>query len=281
MNPTLYDILWVAPEATPDEIKRAWRDAADRFDPSTGSSGQQFRLFNDAAAVLLDADRRRAYDAELAGAPAVEAGPSANTRTRDAPASGDGGGADSEHPLDRSSLAAKTRQALASPCRAPARALLVGLAVAAVVLIGAALAYGVPKAVFVHHEDQTAAARQAAVPAAERAADAVLAYDYTALDADEKAATGYLSPAYAKKYTATFDKLVKANATRLKAHVKAAVKGSAVIAADPGRVVVLLYVDQTTKSTANGGQAQLALNRVKMTMVELNGRWLVDDITSY
>ncbi|MGN6129973.1 MAG: J domain-containing protein, partial [Nocardioidaceae bacterium] len=67
MNPTLYDILGVRPDASADEIKRAWRDAAERFEPGSGSSGAQFRLFNEAAEVLLDPQRRREYDDRLAG----------------------------------------------------------------------------------------------------------------------------------------------------------------------------------------------------------------------
>jgi hypothetical protein len=44
---------------------------------------------------------------------------------------------------------------------------------------------------------------------------------------------------------------------------------------------VLLYVNQTTRSTANGGEPQVALNRVQLSMVRSGGTWLVDDITSY
>ena len=44
---------------------------------------------------------------------------------------------------------------------------------------------------------------------------------------------------------------------------------------------MLLYVNQTTTSTANSGQPQVALNRVQLSMVEVDGTWLVDDITSY
>ena len=52
MTPTWYDILGVTPEATPEEIKAAWRNATDKFEPGTG--GSQFRMFNEAADVLLD-----------------------------------------------------------------------------------------------------------------------------------------------------------------------------------------------------------------------------------
>ena len=49
MNPTLYDILGVSEDATREEIRKAWRDAADRFEPGEGGSTKQFRLFNEAA----------------------------------------------------------------------------------------------------------------------------------------------------------------------------------------------------------------------------------------
>lgn len=63
--PTLYDILGVPRDASPEEIRAAWRDAADRFAPGEGGSTRQFRLFNEAAEVLLDPERRREYDASL------------------------------------------------------------------------------------------------------------------------------------------------------------------------------------------------------------------------
>ena len=70
-NPTWYDILGVAQDAGPDEIKAAWRSATDKFEPGSGTS--QFRLFNEAADVLLHRERRAAYDAQLAGTePEVE-----------------------------------------------------------------------------------------------------------------------------------------------------------------------------------------------------------------
>ncbi len=43
-------------------------------------------------------------------------------------------------------------------------------------------------------------------------------------------------------------------------------KASGVSHADPDRVNVLVYVNQTTTSTANGGEPQLALNRVMFSM---------------
>ena len=62
-DPSWYDILVVSRHATPAEIKAAWRDATDKFEPGSGSA--HFRLFNEAADVLLDPRRRAEYDARL------------------------------------------------------------------------------------------------------------------------------------------------------------------------------------------------------------------------
>ena len=133
----------------------------------------------------------------------------------------------------------------------------------------------------VRAQDQVDAASRTAPAAAERASAAILSYGYTSLDADEKAAERYMTPAYKKKYADTFNRLVKPNATKLKAKVEAEVKASGVAHADADRVNVLLYVNQTTRSTANGGEPQVALNRVQLSMVKQDGTWLVNDITSY
>ena len=133
----------------------------------------------------------------------------------------------------------------------------------------------------VRAQDAVDEASRTAPAAAERASAAILSYGYTSLDADEKAAERYMTPAYKKKYADTFNRLVKPNATKLKAKVEAEVKASGVAHADADRVNVLLYVNQTTRSTANGGEPQVALNRVQLSMVKQGGTWLVNDITSY
>jgi len=129
--------------------------------------------------------------------------------------------------------------------------------------------------------DAVQEASTTAPPAAERAAAAILSYSYKSLSADEKAAERYMTPRYRKDYEDAFGKLVRPNAGKLHARVRAVVKSSGVSHADPNRVEVLVYVDQTTVSTANGGQPQVALNRAMFTMQRSGGDWLVDKITSY
>jgi len=157
------------------------------------------------------------------------------------------------------------------------------LGVAALVLVVAAGVLGLFTWSWSDVRDQDAVdeASRTAPAAAERASAAILSYGYTSLDADEKTAERYMTPAYKKKYADTFNRLVKPNATKLKAKVEAEVKASGVAHADADRVNVLLYVNQTTRSTANGGEPQVALNRVQLSMVKQGGTWLVNDITSY
>ncbi|HET7385637.1 MAG TPA: J domain-containing protein [Nocardioidaceae bacterium] len=273
-NPTLYDILGVPEDASADQIKRAWRDAAERFEPGSGGSAAQFRLFNEAAEVLLDPERRREYDAQLESTAApVEAG----TDEAIEPAGTEEAGEGWTVPVP-----AGAESGAETPARRPVPlGWTVGLGALAVVLVVFAAVYGIPRWKDVRHADKVDEATSTAPAVAERAATTILSYDYKSLGTDEKAAQNYMTGSYARKYTHTFDKLVRPHAPELKAHVVADVKASGVIHADPDRVAVLLFVNQVTTSTANGGKPQTALNRVELKMKHTGGRWLVDGITSY
>lgn len=63
---SFYDILGVARDATADELRRAFRQAAMRLHPDrdTGGQAEMVRL-NEAYDTLKDADRRAAYDQSL------------------------------------------------------------------------------------------------------------------------------------------------------------------------------------------------------------------------
>lgn len=121
-------------------------------------------------------------------------------------------------------------------------------------------------------------ARRTAPAVAERAAAAILAYDYKSLESDRNAAASYMTSDYRKQYLDTFDGLVLKLAVKQKARVEASVRASGVSAAGADRVEVLLFVNQTTTSTANSGEPQTALNRVVFSMVRQGESWRVDDI---
>ncbi len=158
---------------------------------------------------------------------------------------------------------------------------LIGVLALVFVVVAAVLGLGVWSYGTVREHDQVAEATRSAPSAAERAAATILSYNYKSLDADRKASERYMTPSYRKKYSSTFQKLVRPNAGKVRARVKAEVQASGVSHADPDRVTVLVFVDQTTTSTANSGEPQQALNRVMLSMKQVGDSWLVDNITSY
>ena len=131
-------------------------------------------------------------------------------------------------------------------------------------------------------QEQRAAAGAAVTDApaqAERAAEQILAYSYDRLQADADAAKDFMTPGYAQSYQDTVDDLLAAPASQVKAQVTATVKESGVARVALGEVDVLLFVNQTSTTTLEP-EPQTALNRVVLTMVEQDGRWLVDEITA-
>ena len=63
---TFYDILGVLPDATPDDIRRAFRSEAKRLHPDTESGNEsQMLQLNEAYETLRDAARRASYDQSL------------------------------------------------------------------------------------------------------------------------------------------------------------------------------------------------------------------------
>ena len=112
---------------------------------------------------------------------------------------------------------------------------------------------------------------------AERAAQALLSYRYDTFDRDIAQARQYLSDEYRPQYVASIRDVVSTPAQEIGAVVEAEVLNSGVVEASGERSDVLVFVDQTTTS-ASDTQPRTALNRVVLTMVQRDGRWVVDEI---
>ena len=208
--------------------------------------------------------------------PRAAARPAAGSAVHDAPAPEAEAEVSTAEVVPETAPEVKTAAPVAAAGKGPSNLVLAVLSVVTAAVVAAAAYFAVPA----WRDRAVEQAQQTAPSVAERAVQAILSYDYKSLGHDEKAAASYLTPAYAKKYENTFS-LVKHNAPGLKAKVAARVLGSGVSEADPDHAHVLVFVDQTTRSTANGGQPQVALNRVMLDMVRQDGRWLVNGITSY
>ena len=287
-NPTWYDVLGVSRTASSEEIKAAWRNATDKFEPGSGSG--QFRMFSEAADVLLDPSRRAAYDASL-DAPGGTAGP-ATTTTTDAPPvapvateekSPDARAERRRAREQRRAARAEARAQAPSDEPATRRSKVVAAALALLMVVAVALASYY--ALQVRKDARIADARDDSPAAAERAAKAILSYDYRQLPADRERASGFLTEDYKKEYLETFALLEKNKdgtpgaAVQTKTVVTANVLGSGIVDAEDGTARVLVYVNQVSQKA--GADPQIFQNRVAMTMEKDGNRWLVDDLKSY
>ncbi|MCW2847254.1 MAG: heat shock protein DnaJ domain protein [Marmoricola sp.] len=274
---TWYDVLGVPRDAGPDQIKAAWRQATDKFEPGTGSSSQ-FRMFNEAADVLLDPEQRAAYDASLPEQDRAEP-----ERTHAGPDFIDPPHAAAEPEPEPETETEPTGRE--PSVRKPATRAAVLLSILLALLTVAAVVLVVVFGLKARTDSRVADARDEAPAAAERAAKVMLAYDYKQLPQDRKRAATYLTDGFAKKYLANFKLLEKQKdgtpgaAVQTKTSVTSSVLGSGVTDASEDRVRVLVFVNQV--STRPGKDPQIFQNRVAMTMQKVGNKWLVADLKSY
>lgn len=251
-GPNLYDVLDVDPGADSDRIRDAWRAATVDLTPAD----RRFRLYSQAAEVLLDPERRAAYDAELATA------------------------AEGESPPPESAPAAEPAPAQPEPEPAPAPReasgsrsvptwLLAGLAVLTVLslaLTGHLLTQPSEGSV----EDAAASARSAA----ERAIVPVLSYDHRTLDEDQQAAHDWLTADQEQDYDELFE-VIRDNAPSTRTVVDVEVISSAIVRAGEDRSEILLFVNRPTTNKATQ-EPVVYKDQVRVRLERVEDEWLVD-----
>lgn len=128
-------------------------------------------------------------------------------------------------------------------------------------------------------------ARGEALDAARKAAPVVLSYDYRRLDRDFARARTHLTGDFRDEYGRTTKTVVGPTARKYHGVVKATVvepagggaPAASVVSASPDRAVVLLFVNQVTRSTQVTG-SRVDLNRVRMTLTRASGGWKVSGV---
>lgn len=307
MSPTWYDLLDVEPDATTDEIRAAWKSAIADLDPTD----RRFRTLNEAAAVLLDEEKRAAYDAELAAheESAVEEAETADD-AGDAEVAEDGkedvrGAAAPEESDDVPD--AEDEKAADEPAETESRTLSAPpvwslraagvLAIAAVVAAGVLFFFGQENVSTVSNDNVTTSTVEGAVgkrisrnhellveeqggealAAAKKAVVPLLSYDYSKMDESKTAAHAVMTKSYREDYDRLFAVLVD-NVPQTKTVVKTlAPVDAGVIRVSDDTVQILVLVDRQVtnaqRSTPIGYQEYAML-----TMVRSGDTWLVDKV---
>ncbi|MDN4171646.1 DnaJ domain-containing protein [Nocardioides sp. SOB77] len=289
MSPSWYDLLDVPPDATTDEVRAAWRAQLADLDPTD----RRFAVLNEAAAVLLDPERRAAHDAELAGRTAHPSPTSTPTPAAASPVDARVT-PDRRQPVFRRRTPSATAAATGTTettqtvettgpdadtgtdagtrrRRVPAWVpFVLGVLTAAVLATTFWVAATVPA------DDDVLAGTRTAQSTAERAVVPLLSYDHRTLEEDRAAALPYLSDDFREDYEQLFTQ-IEENAPATRTVVQAEVRASSITRGGEDRVQVLVFVDQLT-TNAQTSEPVTYRNQVTVTMERDGDDWLVDDL---
>jgi Mce-associated membrane protein len=266
MNASWYDVLDVDRTATAEEIRTAWRSAVADLDPTD----RRFRVFSQAAEVLLDPAKRAAYDEELAAEagvpdqpltvdPVLAAAPVPESVPESVPVEPVGATGATGAPGARRLLLVPGWAVLT----------LAALLAASLVIVGVLLSRPSDASV----QDDT----QAAQSAAERAIVPLLSYDAHHLDQSAAAAQPYLTSNEKQQYDKLFA-VIRQNAPRTGTVVQAKYLSSGIVRTGTDQVDVLVFVNQVTHNLQHPKVPVVYKNQVTVTMAKVGGQWLVDDL---
>ena len=305
MGLNLYDLLDVEESASSDEVRAAWKASIADLDPTD----RRFRAFNDAAGVLLDPEKRAAYDRELSTQRDVEDGSVEETAVAEAPADApvveeapavEQVSEDAEPETvvvaDEAAVAEPDRvedddvpeeeqgsatAVPADPSRGPGLWILGTAAVAAILAVVLAvwvLAQPDVKA----KADDAARLTSADATVEQLVAQKIvpaLSYDYRSLGQNLKDVQQYMTPTMAGREQKSWGALSK-QAKQQHAVVTSSspMTGLTRISSDGSKAVVVAFIDQRVRKL---GTAAFTLKMWATFVLEKNtttGSWLVDDI---
>jgi Mce-associated membrane protein len=133
-----------------------------------------------------------------------------------------------------------------------------------------------------HSHSSLDSSRKSGARAAQTAATTLLAYDYRHIANDVANAKGLITTPFSSQYAETATTL-QSEAVKLQAIVQANVRTTAIEDASHNRVVVLLFVDQSSVKKLPGQKTPVTRideQRVRMTMVRSHGHWLVSELAA-
>jgi Mce-associated membrane protein len=86
-----------------------------------------------------------------------------------------------------------------------------------------------------------------------------------------------MTPGFADRYHSMIQRAVLPTADRQRIRSAAVVKGTSVISSGRHRVTLLMFVNVVT-SAADSPQPRAGGSRLRVTMVQRKGSWVVDDV---
>lgn len=146
--------------------------------------------------------------------------------------------------------------------------LLVGAGTAATAVFGRSAA----------DHNAAATAMKAARDSAQSRVPKVLSYDYNTVDSEFPGATQNLTGTFRDDFAKLGSSVIIPAAHRDSIVTKATIVGTSVVSADRDKVVLLVFLNQSTTSTKYQGP-RLDGSRVRVTMADAAGTWLISDIT--
>lgn len=139
------------------------------------------------------------------------------------------------------------------------------------VLVAAALAVVV--GLQAHLAASTADARSDALDAARTRVPVLLSYDTATLDEDLDQALDQTTGSFTDDYEQILTEVVEPTARRRGISTKASVSAAGVVSGDRDKVVVLLFLTQTT--TATGSHSSVTGSRVEVTLESSGDDWKI------
>jgi Mce-associated membrane protein len=158
--------------------------------------------------------------------------------------------------------------------RRPKRAMTV-LGVTAVVLALVAGLFGF----FALRQAQIETARGAASAAAEQKVTALLSYDYRTIANDQADRAAMVTGQFRDDYGSLISDVVGPAAAQQQLTTRSSVVSSSVVGTDgTDQVTLLMFLNQTTQS-ADKPDPTLSGSRIRVTLQEVDGDWLVSELT--
>lgn len=260
MSASWYDVLGVDRGADSEEIRAAWKSSIADLDPTD----RRFGLYNEAAGVLLDAEKRREYDAALPATPEPDA--AVGEDVADDGSSTEAGAAPTDPEVDETG--------------GPGLDVPLKLLAALTVLLLVVLAVAATLHFTFDDPADTEASMAEARKAAENSVAKVVAYDYKSPETSHDQAMRVLTGDLKTDYDAVWNDAVAPNLEKSKATLTSTVTATGLVRSSSGgdRVKVLTVL-QVHAVNAEGTQD--ALVTVTATMVNQDGTWLIAELDGW